>query len=831
MTSKPMASLSATLSTATTANTNGKNRGTAVDNDMNANGNVIISGVSTADVDGTDRTIGADMTGAGQDSPETAALNGALAVGGDSEPPLNGNNNGANTPFLPLVAVNDAREYSCGLCSIRPKWLQKFANKQTFLAIFCLTSVLQGMYYTYFVSVLTTIEKLYQIQSKTTGMIMSATEIGQIGGALLLTYYGGHGHRPKWIACGMLIFAFASILCSTPHYLFGSDVGAGTTLTPFTSSAIDSPESLNSAKLREYNTKLCFTSTPTAHTSHEWLSSGVSSLLAPNGTSSSPESQFFGAKNIHSIGVNSSQSVSKCDHKETINNKSRITNTVLSIFFVSLLLIGIGATAVNTLGIPYIDDNVAPKESPLYFGTSSLTPNDPQWIGAWWLGVFIVGISLALTSFPMMVFPRRLPQPDPSSYCHIQQQNSLLEQQKLLMATNGMFKQQHNTSGQSNHSTNITIDKQLSETIDTEIALILKNSKKSGKPSLKDFPTAMKRLLRNDILLCRTASSVLHILPIAGLYTFLPKYLESQFQLTATKANMISGMAGIFVMGIGIFASGSFMRKYKPNARFVARWIALAALLYAIGMVILMFLGCPLNNFVGLNVDSENYENTSLSSCSERCSCPNGEYAPICTSTGITYLSPCLAGCTSVNSSNNEFIYSKCKCLEPHVTARNGSCPLECNNLKWYIIIFSFFVLIHSTSEVGSMLLTLRCVDPQDKAMALGLISFAIGLFGNVPCPIIYGAVVDSACLFWEGDCGKRGACRIYDPVKFRHVFHGVTAIIMFAAFLVDAVVWYKAPEIQFNDDIKPVVTSNQSKNDNNANEEPIGGDNSETIL
>lgn len=35
------------------------------------------------------------------------------------------------------------------------------------------------------------------------------------------------------------------------------------------------------------------------------------------------------------------------------------------------------------------------------------------------------------------------------------------------------------------------------------------------------------------------------------------------------------------------------------------------------------------------------------------------------------------------------------------------------------------------------MLLTLRCVDPRDKAMALGVIQFAIGLFGefdvNVP--------------------------------------------------------------------------------------------------
>lgn len=58
------------------------------------------------------------------------------------------------------------------------------------------------MYYTYFVSVITTIEKLFQIKSKTTGLLMSATEVGQILTALLLTYYAGRGHRPRWIACG-----------------------------------------------------------------------------------------------------------------------------------------------------------------------------------------------------------------------------------------------------------------------------------------------------------------------------------------------------------------------------------------------------------------------------------------------------------------------------------------------------------------------------------------------------------------------------------------------------------------------------------------------------
>ena len=53
---------------------------------------------------------------------------------------------------------------------------------------------------------------------------------------------------------------------------------------------------------------------------------------------------------------------------------SKITTIVLAIFFISLLGVGMGQTAVYTLGIPYIDDNVASRESPLYFGKQRPSP-------------------------------------------------------------------------------------------------------------------------------------------------------------------------------------------------------------------------------------------------------------------------------------------------------------------------------------------------------------------------------------------------------------------------------------------------------------------------
>jgi hypothetical protein len=110
--------------------------------------------------------------------------------------------------------------------------------------------------------------------------------------------------------------------------------------------------------------------------------------------------------------------------------------------------------------------------------------------------------------------------------------------------------------------------------------------------TFRNFPPTIRRLVSNRILLLRTASSVFHLLPISGLYTFLPKYLESQFRLPAHDANMITGIAGILVMGLGIFGSGVWIRVKGPGARGVAGWVAATAGIYAAGMFLLIFIGC-----------------------------------------------------------------------------------------------------------------------------------------------------------------------------------------------------------------------------------------------
>ncbi|XP_037079901.1 solute carrier organic anion transporter family member 74D-like [Pollicipes pollicipes] len=640
--------------------------------------------------------------------------------------------------------------FGWGRCT--PPALQRLVSQRTFLVVFVVTCVLQGMYYTYVVSVITTIEKLFQFQSKTTGIVFSATEIGQISGALLLTYYGGQGHRPRWIGCGITLFAFCTFMCSLPHFMYSERL-----------STLD----LIQVDVGDEERRTLCRQLPVVAAGN--VSERVLFPGELNGT-------VWRVTDAGAVETEPPSEGMRCEDDVQLTTHAEIRPVVLAIFFVCLIGVGVGQTMAFNLGIPYMDDNVSSKESPMYFAfiigmrifgpvfgfvlgslcTSiyvyptqqpNITTRDPRWVGAWWLGMFIISGMLALNAIIMFGFPRRLPRPGPSA------------------------------------------DRPASPVSPAHAA-------PARNPSLREFPRAVKHLLQNDVLMFRTASNVLHVLPIAGLYTFLPKYLETQFRLTANAANIMAGLGGILVMFLGILGSGFYIRRYQPSARFITGWIAISALLYSAGMAILMFVGCHQDDFVGLQ---QGYGAAMVNTtCSSHCACPSDEYAPVCGADGFTYLSPCLAGCTETAAGPGaQQTYQNCSCIdEVNTGATIGYCPLDCDNFFWFIPIFCVFVLIHSTSEVGAILVTLRCVDPHEKALALGFIAVAIGLFGNVPCPIIYGAVVDSACLLWQTNCDQQGACRLYDTERFRLLFFGITSAVMFAAFLVDCVVWYKAGKI-----------------------------------
>lgn len=48
----------------------------------------------------------------------------------------------------------------------------------------------------------------------------------------------------------------------------------------------------------------------------------------------------------------------------------------------------------------------------LLYCFKGLTASNPQWIGAWWLGLVIISGVLMAVSLPMLLFPATIPPPD-----------------------------------------------------------------------------------------------------------------------------------------------------------------------------------------------------------------------------------------------------------------------------------------------------------------------------------------------------------------------------------------------------------------------------------
>ena len=42
-------------------------------------------------------------------------------------------------------------------------------------------------------------------------------------------------------------------------------------------------------------------------------------------------------------------------------------------------------------------------------------------------------------------------------------------------------------------------------------------------------------------------------------------------------------------------------------------------------------------------------------------------------------------------------------------------------------------------------------------------------VFSYIPAPIVFGSVIDTACLVWKEVCGERKNCFIYDIEAFRY--------------------------------------------------------------
>lgn len=112
-------------------------------------------------------------------------------------------------PLPNVLLVNEDYSRDCGILTCRPSAIQKFARIKVFvLLLSILVTLQQALSSGYINSVITTIEKRFEIPSSLSGLVASSYEIGNVITVIFVSYLGSRRHIPVWIGIGKILVRF-----------------------------------------------------------------------------------------------------------------------------------------------------------------------------------------------------------------------------------------------------------------------------------------------------------------------------------------------------------------------------------------------------------------------------------------------------------------------------------------------------------------------------------------------------------------------------------------------------------------------------------------------
>ncbi|KAK6313656.1 hypothetical protein J4Q44_G00151150 [Coregonus suidteri] len=454
------------------------------------------------------------------------------------------------------------------------------------------------------------------------------------------------------------------------------------------------------------------------------------------------------------------------------------TNNLWLLMAIAQLLFGVGSVPIQPFGISYVDDFAGQGNSPLYiailfamsvfgpaFGfllgsvmlriyvdvdrtgsvtNAELAPADPRWVGAWWMGLLISSASLALTSIPYFFFPRSMPLEGNACGTDIQNEDSKKPEFSLL-------------------------------------------------DFLKMFPRLFVRMLLSPLFLLLVLSQCCFSSVIAGLATFLTKFLERQYSTTAAYSSLLIGAVNLPSVAVGMLVGGVIMKRTGLSLKTIPRFSVAMLSISVLLLIPLFFMGCPTQRVAKVNYTPHGF----LATCYSNCSCPANAFNPVCGSDNTEYLSPCHAGCKEYTKDpKNKFRvleYTDCICIgHSQRTARPGPCPNQCPHfLLPVMFIISLAGMIASLTHNPIYMMVLRTVPHEDKSFAIGVQFLLLRVLAWLPAPALFGIAIDSSCIWWKHACGNRLGCGYYDNTILRNRYLGLQmGFKVMGIFLLGVVGW-----------------------------------------
>uniref|UniRef100_A0A673IW59 Solute carrier organic anion transporter family, member 1E1 n=1 Tax=Sinocyclocheilus rhinocerous TaxID=307959 RepID=A0A673IW59_9TELE len=295
----------------------------------------------------------------------------------------------------------------------------------------------------------------------------------------------------------------------------------------------------------------------------------------------------------------------------------------------------------------------------------------------------------------------------------------------------------------------------------------------------KGFLPSLKKLMCTPAYFLLLCGIVLKFNSFIGLLTFKAKYMKQQFGQSASRANFLIRVLILPVVAVGIFLGGLLMKRYKLSVVAGAQLSFITSFTAFLLLLLLLHFGTKCDNVpvAGLTVSYNGTPGTSqderslMSQCNQNCSCSTSEWDPVCSDSGITYVSPCLAGCTTSTGQGKNTVFHNCSCVltpSPAEGSRSvslGQCPHGpgcTRSFTSYMAVSVLSSFINSLSTTPGYMIIIRCITPELKS-----------LLGNILVYIMFwiNSLIDSTYLKWGiKSCGGRGACRMYDSNMYRCV-------------------------------------------------------------